>query len=168
MGRRCPSVSAWIVDVHFVRGIGRDSPATHHLHLSVKVKSSRLACSPRYRCYRANGVGDRVEAERVGGVHHCATLEIRCSSHIDDAIYGACGRIHDPFRRVHFLCPLGACRSSGIKLPYLVGGSYVNVKSTQDVQLVVGYRKATRQDRAGGITRPVIAAKEGRVSVAGS
>src|SRR6267378_1334437 len=75
---------------------------------------------------------------------------------------GACGRIHDSYRRVHFLCPPGACCSIWVKLPYLIGGSYENVESAQDVQLVVGYRKPTRQNRAGGITRPVVAAKEGR------
>ena len=75
---------------------------------------------------------------------------------------GACGRIHDPFRRVHFLCPPGACGSIGIKLPDLVSGSYVDVKPAQDVQLVISHRKATRQDRAGSIARPVVAAKEGR------
>ena len=113
-------------------------------------------------CDRANCVGDRIEAERVGGVHHCATLEIRRTSHVDGAAYGARGRIHDPFRRVHLLCPPGACRSIGVKLPYLVGGSHVDVEPAQDVQLVVSHRKPTRQNRAGGITRPVVAAKEGR------
>ena len=49
----------------------------------------------------------------------------------------------------------------GSKLPDLVCGSYVDVKSAQDVELVVGYRKPTRQDCARGIPRPVVAAKEG-------
>ena len=40
-----------------------------------------------------------------------------------------------------FLCPLGAYRSSGIKLPYLVGGGYVDVEPAQDVELVVSHCK---------------------------
>ena len=64
-------------------------------------------------------------------------------------------------------CPLGAYRSSGIKLPYLVGGGYVDVEPAQDVQLVVGDRKATRQNCSHG-TRPVVStAKVVAVSVAG-
>ena len=48
----------------------------------------------------------------------------------------------------------------GVKLPDLIGGGYVDVESAQDVQLVVGYREPTRQDRACGVARPVVAAKE--------
>ena len=66
----CPGVSARIVDVHLVGRIGRDSAAAHDIHLPVEVQRSRLSCSPRYCCDRANGVGRRIEAERVGGVHH--------------------------------------------------------------------------------------------------
>src|SRR4029077_3484593 len=103
------------------------------IHLPIEAKRSRLPCSPRYRCDRADAVTRGIEAERVGGVHHCATLEIRRTSYVNGAAYGACGRVHDSFRRVHFLCPPGACRSIRIKLPYFVGGSHVDVEPAQDV-----------------------------------
>src|SRR5439155_19857406 len=136
----------------------------YHIHLVVEIKPSGLPRSPRYGCDRANTVGDWVEAEGVSSVNHHEGygIEIRRTSHVDDAVYGAGGRIHDPFRRVHFLCPPGACRSIGVKLPDLVGGSYADVEPAQDVQLVVGYRKPTRQDSACGITGPVVAAKKCR------
>src|SRR5213078_1162847 len=123
-------------------------------HLTIEAQRSRLPCRPRYGCYRAGHVAAGIEAERVGGVDHRATGEIRRPSHVDDATYGACGCEHDPFRRVHFLCPLGAYGSSGVKLPYLVGGSYVDVEPAQDVQLVVNHCKPTRQDCAWRIARP--------------
>src|SRR5216117_2968861 len=132
-GTCCPGVSAWVVDVHLARGIGGDSTPAHDQHQAVEVKRSRLPCGPRYRCYRAGGIGARVEAERVGGVDQQASLEIRCPTHVDDATYGGCRCIHDPLRRVHHLCPLRAHSSSGIKLPDLIGGGYVDVESAQDV-----------------------------------
>ena len=161
---RCPSVSAWIINIHFVGGIGRDSPAAHHIHLSVKGKRSGFPSSSRYGRNRANGIGNRVEAKRVGGVYYCETdsVPIRRSSYIDDAIDGTCGRIHDPFRRVHFLCPSGARSGIGIKLPDLVSRRYVDIKAAQDVQLVVSHCKPAWQNGACSIARPVVAAKEGR------
>ena len=53
-------------------------------------------------------------------------------------------------------CPLGAYGSSGIKLPYLVSGGYVDVEPAQDVHLVASHRKPTRQNCACGIARPVV------------
>ena len=55
------------------------------------------------------------------------------ASHVDDAIYRARGRIHDPNRRVHSLEPLGAYGRGWIKLPDLVGRGYVDVEPAQDV-----------------------------------
>ena len=42
----CPAVSAWIIDVHLVRRIGRGSAAAHDKHQAIEVKRSRLACGP--------------------------------------------------------------------------------------------------------------------------
>src|SRR4029077_354518 len=117
----CPGVGARVVDVHLVRRVGRDSAAAHDIHLPIEAKRSRLPRGPRYWCYCANRVSHGIEAKRVGGIDHQGTLEIRRTSHVDDAVYGARRRIHDPFRCVCFLCPPGACRSIGIKLPDLVG-----------------------------------------------
>ena len=45
---------------------------------------------------------------------------------------------------VFILCiHLAPTASSWIKLPYLVGGGYVDIESAQDVQLVVSHRKPT-------------------------
>ena len=58
---------------------------------------------------------------------------------------------------VFVLCsPLGAYRSSRIKLPYLVGGGYVDVEPAQYVQFVASHRKTTRQNRACRVARPVV------------
>ena len=79
-------------------GLGATLPPPMTIHLSVEVKRSGLACGPRYRRYRANGVRHRIKAKRVRGIYYRASrLIIRCPSRVDDAVYGACGRIHDPF-----------------------------------------------------------------------
>src|SRR5437667_7072373 len=133
-----------MIDVHLRGGIGRDSATAHDIHVTVEGKASRLPRGSRYRCYPADGVGGRVEAERVGGVHHCATLVVRCASHVDDATYGGCGCIHDSFRRGHRgQYPLGTYGSVRIKRPYLVGRSYVDVEPAQDIHLVTSLREAT-------------------------
>ena len=76
-GRTCaPSVRDRIVDVDYVGRIGRDSAATHHIHVSVEVKPSRFSSGSRYCRNRADAVSRRVEAEGVSGVHHRATLVI--------------------------------------------------------------------------------------------
>lgn len=147
-GACCPHASCWVKDVHFIRGIRRDSASTHNQHFAIKVQRSRLPCGPRYRYYRADSVSDRIEAKRVGGVDHRATGEIRCARQINDAIYGARWCVHNPYRRVHHLRPLGAYSSSRIKLPDLVGGSYVDVEPAQDIKLIVNHRKTTWQDCA--------------------
>ena len=104
-GTCCPTVSAHAVDVHLVRRVGRDSAPAHDQHFCtcpvIVRKCSRLPCGPRYGWYREDEVNRRVETEGVGGVHHQASLIIRCSSHEDEAIYGGCWRVHDPHRRVH-------------------------------------------------------------------
>src|ERR1044072_6714604 len=82
---------------------------------------------------RAGGVTRRVKAKGVGGVDYRPTLVIRCASHVDDSIYGARRRIHDPLRRVRHLGPLGSYPLSRIKLPDLIRGAYVDVEPAQDV-----------------------------------
>lgn len=128
-----PAVTERIIYVHFVGRVGSNSTATHYQHLPAKGKRTCLACCPRYGCNRADTVSGRIEAKRISGVNYRAARVVRSSSHIDDAIYAACRRIHDPYRRVHSLYPLGAYGSSGIKFPYLVGGGYVDVEPAQDV-----------------------------------
>ena len=91
-----------------VEGLGATLPPPITYIVLQKVSALRLTRGPRDGRYRADGVTSRVEAEGVGGVDHRATGVIRCASHVDNAIYGARRRIHDPFRRVHHLCPLGA------------------------------------------------------------
>src|SRR5438132_3240215 len=153
----CPRVSARIIRVHLAGWVGRDSAPAHDQHLAVVGKRTRLPCGPRYGCYRAGGVGARVEAERVGGVDHRATGEIRCPSHVDDATYGACGCVHDPFRRDRCTrCRLGAYGGSWVELIDTVGGGYVDVEPAQYVELVASHCKATWQDCASGIPRPVV------------
>ena len=71
-----PTVSTRIVDVDFVGRIGRHSAATYHIHVPVKVQSTRLTGSSRYGRNRANGVSYWIEAEGGGGIHYCAPLVI--------------------------------------------------------------------------------------------
>ena len=123
-----PAVIERIIHVHLVGRVGRNSPAAHHEHLAVQGKRTCLACRPRYGGNRADTISGRIEAKRVSGVNYRAARVVRSSSHIDDAIYAACRRIHDAYRRVHPLYPFGAYGSSGIKFPYLVGGGYVDVE----------------------------------------
>jgi hypothetical protein len=159
----CPCIRAWVISVHLSGRIGRHSAATHHQHFTVESKRARLTRGSRYHCYRAESISSRVVAERVLGIHHETSLKVRCASHVDNAIYGARRRIHDPFRRgVRTHCPLGTYRSSRIKLPYLVGRGYVDVEPAQDVHLVTCLRKATRQNRACRIPRPVVPSERGR------
>src|SRR5262245_13764723 len=80
---RCPAIATWIVDVHLIRGIGRDSPAAHHIHLVAELKPACLSRGPWYGRDRADGIGGRVEAEGVSGVNHRATREIRCPCQVD-------------------------------------------------------------------------------------
>src|SRR5262249_53336084 len=115
--------------------------------------------------YRADGIAGRIEAERVVGVHHSTSLKVRCACQVDDAIYGACRCVHDPFRRVHHLCPLGAYALSRIKLPDLIGGGYVDIEPAEYVQLVVSHCETTRQDRAYDIPGPVVCTGEGGCGV---
>src|SRR5439155_23106661 len=122
-----------IVGVHFAGGIGRDSAPAHHQHLAIEGKRPRLARGPWYGSYRAGGVSDRAELERVSGVDHRAAGVIRRASDVDHVTYGACGWVHDPFRRVYSLWPLGAYGLCGIKLPDLVSGGYVDVEPAEDI-----------------------------------
>ena len=148
----CPAA-----DVHFVRWIGRDPTAAHYQHQPIKAQSSCLPCGPGYGRYAADGVGDRVKAERVGRVHHQASLIIRCARQVDDASSGACRRVHHSFKRVHWaLDPLGTYRSSRIKCPYLVGRGNVDVEPAQYVELVASHRKTTWQNCACRVARPVV------------
>ena len=71
-----PAIGNWIIHVDFVGRIRRHSASTHHIHLSVEVKPSRFPSGSRYRRNRANAVSYWIEAERVGGVYHQATLVI--------------------------------------------------------------------------------------------
>ena len=71
-----PTVRARIIDVDFVGRIGRHSASTHHIHLPVEVKPTGFSSGSRYGRNRADAVSYRIEAEGVGGVHHCATLVI--------------------------------------------------------------------------------------------
>ena len=159
-GQVCaPGVRARIIDVDFVGGIGRYPAATHHIQFPIEVQPACLTGSSRDRRNRANAVRYRIEAEGIGGVYHSATLVIRCASHVDDATYGRCRRIHDAYWRVCFLCPLSPYSSGGIKLPDLIGGGYVDVESTQDVELVVSYRKPTGQNRSHR-TRPIVSGQD--------
>ena len=155
-----PRISARVVDVHLVRWIGRDSATAHHIHVTVEGKPSRLARGTRYRRDGAGGVSRRVEAEGVSSVDHRASGVIRGASHVDDATYGGCRCIHDPLRRVHHLGPLGAYRTIGVELPYLVGGGYVDVEPAQNIHLVARLGEPTRQDCACGVPGPVVCAGE--------
>ena len=56
--------------------------------------------------------------------------------------------------------PLRAYALCGIKLPDLIGGSDVNIKSTEDVQFVINYSETARQDCAHGAW-PVVAGENG-------
>ena len=67
--------------------------------------------------------------------------------------------IHDSYRRGHFLCPLGAYGSSGIKLPDLVRGSYFDL-NPPTVQLVVSHCKTTWQIAHGAW--PIVSGQGGR------
>ena len=71
-----PSVSAWIIDVDFVGGIGRYAAATHHIHLAIEVQPTRLTGSSRDRRNRTNRVSYWIEAEGIVSVDHRATLVI--------------------------------------------------------------------------------------------
>src|SRR5262249_37452431 len=103
------------------------------------------------------GVGDRVEAEGVSGVDHQASLEIRCPPNVDNATYGGCGRVHDPYRRVHSLQPLCAHGRRGVKLPYLVGGGYIDFESAKYVLFVFYIGNPRARDFAWGRRRRVVA-----------
>src|SRR5262249_14731866 len=127
---------------HLTRRIRCDSTATHHIHLVAEVKRSGFPGGSWYCRYRAERVSDRVKAERVRGIDYCTTLVIRGACHVNHAAYGGCGRVHDAFRCGHRgHCPLRADGAIGIKGPYLVGGSYVDVEPAQSVQLVVKDRE---------------------------
>ena len=73
---QAPGVRAWVVDVDFVGRIGRHSASAHHIHLPIEVQSTRFTSGSRYGRNGADAVSRRVEAERVGGVDHRATLVI--------------------------------------------------------------------------------------------
>src|ERR1051326_3013192 len=153
-----PAVRAGIVDVDFVRWIGRHSATAHHIHLAVEVQPSGFSSGPRYRRNRTNGVRHWIKAKRVIRVYHGPALVIRCTPHVDDPVDAARRRIHNPFGRVGLLGPLGSYPSRGIKLPDLVGGSYVDVEPAQDVELVVSHSETTRENRSHR-TGPIVSSQ---------
>ena len=60
-----PAVRDRIVDVHFIRRVGRDSATSHDQHDAVEVQRSRFACGSRYCRYRADGVRYWIEAKEL-------------------------------------------------------------------------------------------------------